>query len=124
MKVIYRFNFCNQLNDMTTTNFGSYWYYGEMPEKQVTHYSLEDIKKGVEGFILDKGLFTKKYYIRLCGTFENTIKEEHFINASCTKEPKAIIWNYSVGDLMEKLSAEDFVEWCKDKGVSICPNVK
>lgn len=115
MKRIYKTTVIYELNGAKETVPENYWTYGELPENITVPLSLEDAK-------LCDGYITRRRNIRLYWS-EYAVSFKRFKSASATyiymlldKE------DYSFADLMNKLPADEFVEWCKDheiKTVSI-----
>lgn len=116
MKTIYYFDITSELNGFCVTQ-SSKWHYGEMPtDVEVKTFTFDEAINNPY-FDWGKCLFSKKRYIRLMWT-DISVKEEKFVSASNTKMAKAVDCDYSIADLAKKLTAEDFVDWCKDHGIN------
>ena len=61
----------------------------------------------------DFGWFRKKHYIEYRRFFETiSVERSEFVSAKLVWEYTPV--NYSIKELANHLTAEDFVEWCKD----------
>lgn len=116
MKILYRCKFTNTLNDMTTHGTGRVWHYGEMPETKIIQYTWDEACNAF-GYYWARRSFSQKRHIRLAYT-ETWVNEEDFEMASQIRTCEPITWQYSIKDLAEHLSATEFIEWCKDNGMT------
>lgn len=121
MKVVYRDIFTYTVNneELEATEIGN-WHYGELPNDYQKEYSLEELKNGIVGYCIERWFSFQQYRIRPWRN-EASVKEKDFINAITYVVHKPIIWTYSVEDLAKQLPADEFADWCKDKGIcNIC----
>lgn len=121
MKIIYQNTFTYTLNNgaLTHTEYCS-WHYGEPPKNYTKTHSLKELKEFVSGYVVERWFKFQSYRIRLLHC-EESIKEKDFINAITYVKHRPIDWTYSVEDLAKHLPADEFADWCKDKGIcNIC----
>lgn len=124
MRQIYYYEITIHLNDYLEIEH-SKWGYGE-PKYGGTHkFSVDEIftGKGKKWYNYYERLFSSKrnVYIR-CGSADNAVKEEDITSLYVECIPIIVDTSkVSISDLMEKLSAEDFVEWWRDKSFTSIP---
>lgn len=116
MKTIYRIKYTYTLNDNTTHETGRIWHYGEMPETEITQYTWEEACNALE-YYWERRIFSKKHHMRLQYT-TTWVNEEDFETAFEIRTCESISWQYSIKELAEHLSANEFIDWCKDNGIT------
>lgn len=99
------------------------WKYGEIPEKQdLTFSSFSDLYESIIGWQnVWRGitLFGKKRIVK-SGTIKS-ITKKNFKSANWERSYEEIDTSIaSLQALMERLSAEDFIEYCKDRDLVSC----
>lgn len=126
MRQVYYYKITVHLNDFSKVEH-SKWGYGEPKHSEAfkVPFSVDEIftGEGKKWYNYYERLFSSKrnVYIR-CGSADKAVKEEDITSLYIECAPIAVDTNeVSVSDLMEKLSAEDFVEWWRDKGFTSIP---
>lgn len=114
-----------KINDTLVDSLSSYrvWYYQEIPNVQPEVFL--DFNKFFESPKLwgwnhiHRSSFGKRKIKSLLD--KKTFTEENFKKAELVGEFTKVSGRYSMKELMEHLSAEDFIEYCKDHNLTICP---
>lgn len=103
-------------------------YYGEVPEfEPIIYTDFEEAWKSNDLIFCsrEKILFKKIRlivgHVNIWGknvqVTKKNFKEYYAVNTVQTYEDG----RYSIAGLMEQLSADDFVSWCRDHSLNICP---
>lgn len=117
MKQVYRYSAKYILNDNCVIDNWTLWHYGELPAVEEHSLAWDDLMNHYDdGFIVDETLFSKKPIVRLCYS-DYYVDKKHFKSAKVILRPVTIS-DYSVAKLATEMSANDFVEWCKDNGMT------
>ena len=118
MKKIFKTFIEYELNGKTTGHFTSRWKYGEIPKEETRFFSFDDLPYQID-FSCKYSFFKKRYTkARLLYDYDISTNQKNFKSASVTTKPFIIdLKKISVTELAEKLSASDFIEWCKDNNI-------
>lgn len=118
MKKIFKTFIEYELNGKTTAHFKNCWKYGEIPKEETRFFGFDDLPFQT-GFSCKYSFFKKRYTkARLLYDYDISTNQKNFKSASVTTKPFIIdLRKISVTDLAEKLSASDFIEWCKDNNI-------
>lgn len=136
MKTIYYIIDTLTINDKTHSENYFNWGYGELPESKSVCYRTFDqlFNENNETFPHDfincynkKSLLRKKN-LRCIDLYKDCLHysyyhftDETFKEAKYTKEFIPIKSILTIKQLMQRLSAEDFLDYCKDHNMNICP---
>lgn len=128
MKVVYRTCVENYLNDkLIDYCWASNWRYGELPENSIwkEFKTFEEFYK--EYGFENKTFFKHTPYVAISVLTQEAvfgkIKKANFVNYKIVNKYKEIRCSYTAEDLMKKLNASDFIDYCKDHGLNACPMV-
>ena len=126
MKVVYKTCVENYLNDkLIDHRWASNWHYGELPNESVCK-EFTTFEEFYKEYGFENKTFFKHEPCVVIGVLTHEvvfgkIKEADFVNYKIVNKYKEVQYTYTMEDLMKKLSAKDFVEYCKDHGLNICP---
>lgn len=129
MKAIYRKTTENYFNDELVDHHTSFnWHYGEFPEEIVLKEFIVFEEFYKEYGHENKTLFGHKPYV-LCASLTSDVTfgkigRNDFKSYKVIDRYKKIDFLITINDLVERLSAEDFIEYCKDHGLNVCPLMK
>lgn len=127
-------------NEFITINNNSYWDYLEENETELVVTKLDTWEKAKEFAIKDvhniysdfgKSFFKKKEYIKIkqyvwwsdgCyKLFEEDFPNDlHIIHKSYEEVD---LKHYTLKEIMDRTSAEDFIEYLKNNGINTCPMI-
>lgn len=127
MKQVYYISYEEYLNDIKIDCWRyPHWHYGEPKEREDITLTVFDDAWNNYGIALkrDRTLFRNRRLLqgydaenifRLITVNEKTFKSYRIV------EKLVVVGHYTMEDLMKELSAEEFVEYCKDNNMVICP---
>lgn len=129
MRVVYKTRVENYLNGEGIDYYTcSNWNYGELPQEKVwkEFTTFEEFYK--EYGFENKTFFKHEPYVAV-GVLTHEvvfgkIKKADFVDYKIVNTYKEVQYNYTMEDLMKNLKASDFIEYCKDNGLNVCPIMK
>lgn len=126
MKKIYRKAHTLYINNkpFDVKSFHFRWFYGDIPEKQDLIFTdFNEFYNSVSGWsqVWRGATWFNNKTIKTVGK-PRTITKANFKNANWERSYEEIDTSiFSLSELMERLSAKDFIEYCKDNGLTVCP---
>lgn len=104
--------------------YGLLWGYGEIPQgRDYTFANFDEFYQNIVGWDnVWRGmtLLGRKRIVK-AGAIKS-ITKKNFKSGSLNRSYEEIDTSfYSIQELMKRLSAEDFIQYCKDNGLTVCP---
>lgn len=126
MKILYWSTTVYYLNDKEVKSFTRYnWHYGELPENRILK-DFNIFEDFYEEYGYDsKKLFTHEPYVPMASINSDAlfgkITKDKFTSYKIMVKYSEVNCLVTMEDLMNRLTAEDFITYCKDHGMSVCP---
>lgn len=123
-------------NEKYIINSSNKWSYKEGANIDYINFNtweaLYNYAKNQNSFYITLGetIFRKRKYVYLWADEANSFKKIYkntfkpFIYYSNFEEEIKVEEYYSLSEISKKLSAKDFMEYLKDKGITTCPMIK